>query len=339
MFQTLFLRPAYRALQKTQATLAAVLVVAAFPVAASEPVKTDSATPVQEKIFDGVMIGGLRTVTAKKDDTLMVIAQENQIGYAQLLAANPGIDPWFIRPGTKITIPDWHILPDAPRVGMVINTGELRLYYYPKNGSAPKSFPIGIGREGLSTPRGTTTIARKAKNPTWRPTPRMRQEDPKLPAVVETGPDNPLGAYALYLGWPSYLIHGTNKPKAVGRRASSGCIRMYDDHIAWVFRNVPVGAHVMSVNQPIKMAWLNGDLYLEAEPNDIQIDEIEYQNRQITIDVPNGALNKIRAKAGDQADRIDWEKVRNTLVVRSGIPVKITRPAPKTKPSETATKS
>jgi L,D-transpeptidase ErfK/SrfK len=178
-------------------------------------------------------------------------------------------------------------------------------------------------------PRGATTITRKTKDPVWRPTPRMRQEDPKLPPEVTKGPENPLGAYALYLGWPSYLIHGTNKPKAVGRRASSGCIRMYDDHIAWIFRNVPIGAPVMSVNQPIKMAWLNGDLYLEAEPNDIQIDEIEYQNRQITIDVPNGVLNKIRAKAGDQASRIDWEKVRSVLVLRSGIPVKITRPAKK----------
>ncbi len=307
----------YRIAVKIQA-LVAVLLLAAFPAAA--------------KKFDGNAIGKLETVTVEKDERLMDIAQKHGVGYAQLLAANPAVDPWLPRAGTKLKLPEWHILPDTAREGLVLNTAELRLYYYPPDGSKPKTFPIGIGREGLHTPKGTTTITRKAKSPVWRPTPRMRLEDPELPAEVKPGPDNPLGAYALYLGWPSYLIHGTNKPKAIGRRASSGCIRMYEDHIEWLYKNVPVGAKVTSVHQPIKMAWIDGELYLEAEPNNIQVDELEYQNRQITIDVPNGALADIRRKAGKQAARVNWEIVRTALIERTGIPVQITDGKPDDEP-------
>jgi hypothetical protein len=129
------------------------------------------------------------------------------------------------------------------------------------------------------------------------------------------------------MGWPSYLLHGTNKPKAVGRRASSGCVRMYADHIEWIYNNVPVGTMLTSVNQPIKMAWIDGELFLEAEPNDIQIDELEYQNRQITIDIPDGVIGDIRRKAGEDVARVNWEKVRQVLIQRTGIPTLVTRPA------------
>lgn len=267
-------------------------------------------------------IGRNETMTAKYEDTLINLAMEKRVGYAQLIAANPGVDPWLPGNGTKITLPNWHIIPDVERKGLILNTGELRLYYFAPDGSA-YTFPIGIGREGLFTPKGTTTIVSRQANPTWRPTPRMRLEDPELPAEVKTGPDNPLGKHALYFGWPSYRIHGTNKPKAIGRRASSGCVRMYDDEIEWVFKNVPNGTKVTSIDQPIKMAWINGAFYIEAEPNDLQIDEIEYHNRQMTIDIPDGIIAKIRAKAGEDVDKIDWEKVRNVLIERSGLPTKV----------------
>ncbi len=273
--------------------------------------------------YDAPTIGQLETVKTVYEDTLIDLAMAARVGYAQFIAANPNVDPWLPGAGRKLTLPNWHILPDAPRKGLVLNTGELRLYYFPPDGSEPKTFPIGIGREGLSSPKGTSTITRKQADPVWRPTPRMRLEDPELPAEVHKGPDNPLGAYALYMGWPSYLIHGTNKPKAIGRRASSGCIRMYDDEIEWVFHNVPVGTPIRSINQPIKMAWIDGEFFVEAEPNDLQIDEIEYQNRQITVDIPDGAISEVRRKAGKEVNRIDWEKVRNVLIERTGIPTQV----------------
>lgn len=275
--------------------------------------------------YDAPAIGKIETVRTKDKETLIDLAARYQVGYAQLLAANPGIDPWFPGKNRKIILPNWHILPGTTRDGMLLNTAELRVYYFPKDGSAPRSFPIGIGRQGLHTPLGTTTIVAKKKDPQWRPTPRMRQEDPELPAVVEPGPDNPLGAYALYFGWPSYRIHGTNHEKAIGRRASSGCVRMYKDEIKWMYENVPVGTKVTSIAEPVKMAWIDKELYIEAEPNDAQIDEIEYRNRQITVDIPDGIIGKIRRLAGDQASRVDWEKVRYVLVERTGLPERVTR--------------
>lgn len=274
---------------------------------------------------DSPTIGELRTITAKKKDTLADLAVEQQIGYAQLVAANPNVDPWLPGEGTKIIIPDWHILPEAVHEGIVLNTSEMRLYYFPADGSAPKTFPIGIGRQGLYTPKGTTTIVTKRANPTWSPTPRMRQEDPRLPVTVPAGPDNPLGLHALYLGWPSYRIHGTNHEKGVGRRASSGCIRMYKDQIKWLFSQVNPGTKVTSIEEPVKVAWIKDALYVEAQPNNIQIDEIEYKNRQITVDIPDGVIAKIRKKAGDKADTIDWAKVREVLVQRTGIPTKVSK--------------
>ncbi len=288
--------------------------------------------------YQGASIGTLKTTTIQKGELLMDVAEKYQIGYAQLLAANPTIDPWLPRPGTKVILPDWHLLPNTVHEGLVLNTGELRLYYYPPGGAKPLTFPIGIGREGLNTPMGTTTIVAKKKDPEWRPTPRMRQEDPELPEVVRAGKDNPLGAYALYLGWPSYRIHGTNKPKAIGRRASSGCVRMYEGQIQWMFENVPVGTKLTSINQPVKMARIDGQIYIEAEPNDIQIDELEYKNRQVTVDIQDGVIGKIREFAGPDIQRIDWVKVRNTLIERNGIPTNITMGGKTYYPIRAATK-
>ena len=157
-----------------------------------------------------------------------------------MVAANPGIDPWVPGEGTEINLPTVHLMPDladADPEGIVVNLAEMRLYFFEKPGGVPQSFPIGIGRDGLNTPTGTTEVVAKRKNPTWRPTKRMRDEDPELPEVVPPGEDNPLGTRALYLGWPQYLIHGTNKPHGVGRRVSSGCVRLYPEDVETVVRD------------------------------------------------------------------------------------------------------
>jgi L,D-transpeptidase ErfK/SrfK len=128
------------------------------------------------------------------------------------------------------------VLPDAPRSGVVINLPAMRLFYYPPRASkdAPQevvTHPIGIGKVGWSTPEGRTKVTQRTKDPTWTPPLSVRREHEKngdpLPARVPPGPDNPLGRHAMRLGWPSYLIHGTNKPYGVGMRASAGCIRLY----------------------------------------------------------------------------------------------------------------
>jgi L,D-transpeptidase ErfK/SrfK len=89
-----------------------------------------------------------------------------------------------------------------------------------------------------------TRIVAKEANPAWYPPPSIHAERPDLPQVISAGPDNPLGAYALRLGWPTYLIHGTNKPDGVGRDVSHGCMHLYPEDIERLFHEIPVGTPV-----------------------------------------------------------------------------------------------
>ncbi len=269
-------------------------------------------------------IGQEEQIKAKQQDTLVDLAVTHEIGYVELLAANPGVDAWVPGKGQKLILPKKHLLPDVERKGLVINLAELRLYYFPEDESKMVTFPIGIGRDGFDTPSGNTHIRHKTANPKWRPTPRMREENPDLPEVVESGPDNPLGYHALYLNWPAYLIHGTQKPNGIGRRVSSGCIRMYAEHIKWLYENIPTQTSVHVINEDVKMGWVENEFYLEAQPSDEQVDEIEYLGKIETVHIPNGIVKKIEKRIGDQKDRIDWKKVRNVLIERSGRPEKIT---------------
>ena len=201
--------------------------------------------------------GNLREATsyrASYEDTLLDVARRFNLGYVEMVAANPGTDPWIPGEGTDVVLPTVHLVPKAEPEGILINLADMRLYYFGEPGAEPRSYPIGIGRDGLMTPLGVTEIARKKKDPAWRPTARMRAEDPELPEVMPPGPDNPMGTRAMYLGWPLYAIHGTNNPWAVGRRSSSGCIRMYPEHAEELYELVEVGTKVTVVDQPVTRA-------------------------------------------------------------------------------------
>jgi L,D-transpeptidase ErfK/SrfK len=234
--------------------------------------------------------------------TLLDIARERSLGVPEISAANPGVDPWVPGRETLLTLPTQHILPDGPREGIVINKAELRLYFFPKFGPV-QTYAIGVGREGLNTPLGRTTVVRKQVRPTWRPTPETRLARPELPAVVPPGPDNPMGEFALYLGWPTYAVHGTHKPYGVGRRVSRGCIRMYPEGVARLFPQVPVGTRVTVVEQPVKVGWRAGELYLEVQPDLAQIDELEATYTMTPMPAPD-ARPLILAKAGPDVLRV-----------------------------------
>jgi L,D-transpeptidase ErfK/SrfK len=126
--------------------------------------------------------------------------------------------------GTRLALPKVRLLPSGRREGIVVNLGDLRLYFF-EPGQPARSFPIGIAKDGYATPLGETEVKAKREKPTWTPGPSARRDG--YPEKVEPGPDNPLGEHALYLGWPGYLIHGTNDPRGVGRHSSRGCIRLY----------------------------------------------------------------------------------------------------------------
>lgn len=270
------------------------------------------------------LIGEASQLVTDGELTLLDIARQRSLGVPEISAANPGVDPWVPGKETLLTLPTQHVLPDAPRDGIVINKAELRLYFFPKFGPV-QTYAIGVGRDGLNTPLGKTTVVRKAVRPTWRPTPETRIARPELPAVVPPGPDNPLGEFALYLGWPTYAVHGTHKPYGVGRRVSRGCIRMYPEGVARLYPQVPVGTRVTVVDQPVKVGWHAGELYLEVQPDLAQIDELEATYAMTPMPAPD-PRPLILAKAGEGFTRVDWDVVEAELLSRRGLPVQITKP-------------
>jgi L,D-transpeptidase ErfK/SrfK len=281
--------------------------------------------PLQASVFslppDGdTLIGKEERIMAGREDTLIEIGRQNSIGYDEILNANPGIDAWMPQSGSTVVLPHLYLLPDAPRQGIVINAAEMRLYYYPKGGTV-ETFPISIGRSDWNTPIGVTKITRKTANPVWYPTASVKQEhlangDP-LPSVVPAGPDNPLGKYALYLGLPAYLIHGTNNEYGIGMQVTHGCMRMYAPDIQRLYQTVPVGTSVRIVNQPYKVGWKEGVLYVEVHP--------------WLEGTPSAHLNDtalltqlVKSRLSQYIDYpVDWQAVEQARIEANGIPVAV----------------
>jgi L,D-transpeptidase ErfK/SrfK len=223
----------------------------------------------------------VKYVAAKEEDTLIDIAVNFKLGQDEIVLANPAVDRWLPKQGTKVRIPNSFILPDAPREGIVVNLPEMRIYYYPDN-SRVYTYAIGIGRVDWKTPLGKTRIQDKTANPSWSPPPSIIKEHLADGDVLEPyyppGPDNPLGLFAFRLGIPGYLIHSTNKVNGVGMRVSHGCIRMYPDDIEQFFPLVKPGAQVNLVNQPIKVGWSHDTLFLETYP-ELEENPVSFEQR------------------------------------------------------------
>ena len=126
---------------------------------------------------------------------------------------------------------------------LVVNTGEKFLYLVLGKGKALR-YGIGTARDGFEW-SGTHKITRKAEWPGWTPPAEMRKRQPGLPAHMEGGINNPLGARALYIGSTLYRIHGTNEPWSIGTNVSSGCIRMVNDDVIDLYSRVKIGAKVI----------------------------------------------------------------------------------------------
>ena len=279
----------------------------------------------------GSVVGHLRGLVASHADSFLDLGRTFNIGYEELKLANPGVDPWIPGEGTLIVIPSRYVLPDAPRTGIVLNLAEMRLYYYPESeggGPARKviTHPISIGQVGWNTPMGTTSVVSKLTDPAWYPPASIRAEaeaegDP-LPLVVPPGPDNPLGRHALGIGFRGYLIHGTNKPYGLGMRVSHGCVRMYPEDIASLFSDVPVGTPVHIVNQPIKMGWRDGVLFMEAHP---RAGEIELGGELAETDA---VRRVIAVTSSEQSKRVRWERISAVGETMTGIPYAVSALTP-----------
>ncbi|MGI9291525.1 MAG: L,D-transpeptidase family protein [Gammaproteobacteria bacterium] len=221
---------------------------------------------------DQQIVGSIQVIQARYEDTFVDIARTYNLGFDELIEANPDVDPWLPGEGTRIILPTRFILPDTPHEGVVINLATKRLFWYvpadEEGRRAVMTFPIGIGLQGTATPTGETTITVKIKDPIWYVPAAIREEyaaeGNPLPNKVLPGPDNPLGSYALILGMPSYLIHGTNRPAGVGMRVSHGCVRLFPENIEKLYSEVPKGEKVTIVDQPWLAGWDGEQLYIEA---------------------------------------------------------------------------
>ncbi len=200
----------------------------------------------------GNIIGGYQKITAPANDTLLGIAEKFDIGVYEMLRANPKLSEKKLKTSTQVNIPSQFTLPSGPHEGIVIDLADLRIYFFHPNKDLISTYPVGIGRQGWATPMGTTNILSKKANPYWYPPSSIREEAESrgkfLPGVVPPGPHNPLGAYAIRLGFKNILIHGTTQPHSIGLRSSHGCIRMYAQDIQELF-------HLVSISTPVRVIY------------------------------------------------------------------------------------
>ena len=282
------------------------------------------------------VVGLVQVTVASKEDTLPDIARRFNLGYEEIVRANPGVDPWLPGEGRRINLPTQFILPDAPREGVVINVAAMRLYYFPahKKGEPQRviTHPIGIGKVGWATPEGQTKILSRTKDPVWTPPVSVRREHAKdgdiLPARVPAGPDNPLGRHMFRLGWPSYLVHGTNKPYGVGMRSSHGCIRLYPEDIEVLFDSVPIGTKLRVVNQPYLLGWKGEALHVQAY-GPMEDDKRDWKHGPKSLR-RQGAKSKsplwARIRTADAG--IDWERAYALSQSHTGIPHPVMKATP-----------
>lgn len=287
-------------------------------------VKTYTFTPPSPSSpeSEDTLIGEVLVYQPEKGDTFFDLARFFDLGYNELVDANPGVDEWI--PGhfdKPVIVPQQFILPYGTYNGIVINVPEMRLYYYRGDGkNTPRSvitFPVGLGREEWKTPIGKFKVTEKTVNPTWVIPESIRKE-----RIAEKGysekvipggsPNNPLGKYRMRLSLDLYGIHGTNIPWGVGMQVSHGCLRLYPEDIERWFPEVPVGTRVQFVYQPVKAGERDGVTYVEVH------EDIYRYERSL----PASAK---QALAQRKLGGVDKQLVEAAISEPTGIPVPVSR--------------
>ncbi len=273
------------------------------------------------------IIGEMQSTTVRAGESLGEVGRRFDVGVYEMIEANPKLDPWAPTPGSVVVIPTQFILPKVPRIGLVLNLAEMRLYYFHPDKPLVTTHPLGIGKKGWTTPLGQTVIINKKKDPPWYPPKSIHEEHlakgDSLPPVVPGGTsDNPLGRYALYLGLKglssktgSFLIHGTNRPAGVGVRVTHGCIRLFPEDIETLFHKVPIGTSVRIIHEPFKVGWYKQRLYLEAHQ---PLTEAQYNGSNSL-----SRLTKIIEEAIEGSYEVNWTSAKMAAKSAQGYPIRI----------------
>lgn len=269
---------------------------------------------------DQNMVGSLASVDSLELDTLSDLARHYGLGFNDIATANTQLDPWVLKQDQSVLLPLQFVLPEAPRKGIVLNLANMRMFYYPQDQGKVLTYPIGIGRDGWNTPLGVTQIVAKKAEPAWTVPESIHREHQllgePLPKVIPAGPDNPLGNYAMPLGFSGYLIHGTNKPYGIGMQVSHGCVQLYPEDVEVLFNQVSVGTQVRIVHQPYLVAWDGDTLYLEAHR---PLDKWAKQEKQLQKNL----RKKLEKLAVEKNASIDWPRVDAILARADGVPTPV----------------
>jgi len=259
---------------------------------------------------------GLRPVLGREEstvvgngETLLDVAYRRRVGYLAVERLNPGVDPWIPAAGTPVRLPTQYILPDTDEEGLVVNIPEMRLFDYTvPNG--PEVFALAVGDEADPSILGDFKVGAKRKDPVWTVPASIRADRPDLPAQVPPGLDNPLGSRWLSIGGTSYGIHGTNVRWSIGREATHGCLRLYEDDIRRLYDRVREGTRVQIVYQTAKWGSDGAHIYLEVHPDLYGLK----RDRLTAFEAPR-ALGVLA--------HLDLELVIRTLEEARGLPVQV----------------
>lgn len=262
------------------------------------------------------LVGRLNVVEADKGDTLPQIGSRYDIGYSEMVAANSALPANVpLKAGTEVILPTLYVLPQS-RVGIVVNLAELRLYYFPVGQDKVYTYPLAAGQKGWNTPLASTTVVRKAENPSWTVPASILAESARKgkklkPFYDGDDPENPLGHYALYLKIEGIRVHGTMASRSIGRRASHGCLRLWDNDIQALYENVPIGTPFVILHQEATAGWQNHVLYLQVDAP-----FREYHDA-------NAVQKAIDQVTAAHTATIDWQRVQDVNEAQEGIPTPI----------------
>lgn len=276
------------------------------------------ASPAMAGVFplwpDTQVVGEIRHVRARDDETLRDIAARYDVGLNEVVRVNIGVDPWRPEPGTWITLPTQHVLPDVPRDGLVINVAESRVYYYVRSilgrGAEVLTFPAVLAERDWGAMLGETRIEAK-----------LRDAASSVPVKYDRAggapPDTatPADDRALRLGVAGCLVQSLPAGRESTPRAVSGCVRLSPNALRMLFEEVGEDTPVRIVDQPYKVGWRDGALYLES-----------HASRR--GGAPGSVTPAVRAIIQATTERrapIDWETVRRVAEEASGVPVRVSR--------------
>ena len=298
------------ALLPLRALLLGIALLLGVHAALAQPLLPEPADPRLASLPP--ILGALQNeLIENADDTVLDVAYRNRVGFDRIVRLNPGINVWIPDPGSVIRLPTEHILPDPPWKGLVINVPEMQLYDFTRKGEEPEVFAIAIGDAIDPSLVGQFKIGAKRVNPAWHVPKSILAERPDLPAVVPPGPDNPLGPYWMTIGSTSYGIHGSNNEWSIGREATHGCIRLYNDQIERLFQRTKPGTPIRLIYETVKVGRRDRSIYVESHP-DVYGRDPERETRVFE-----------RLAAAGLLDYVDTAAIRRAIAGALGIPVRV----------------